>query len=164
MNREVEHVLAALTPANRLVVKTILHTGLRVSDVLNLRTEQLKPIFYVTEMKTGKRKRVGLPAELLDDLKRSGAGHAYVFPNRSGDGHRTRQAVWADVKRAANAFRLEQNVGTHSFRKDYAVELYNKYGDIDRVRRALNHGSTITTLIYAASDKLLEAKKRKRKK
>ena len=53
LNREVEHVLAALTPSNRLVVRVSLHTGLRVSDVLALRTEQLKPSFWVKESKTG---------------------------------------------------------------------------------------------------------------
>lgn len=163
LNKEVEHVLAALTPENRLVVRTILHTGLRVSDVLSLKTEQLKPNFYVTESKTGKRRRVGLPADLLEDLKRVGRDTEYVFTNRCHSGHRTRQAVWADVKRAAKAFRFDQNIGTHSFRKAYAVELLNKYGDIERVRRALNHGSLTTTMVYAISDKLLEAKRGKKK-
>ncbi|MEG0756191.1 MAG: tyrosine-type recombinase/integrase, partial [Oscillospiraceae bacterium] len=72
-----------------------------------------------------------------------------------------RQAVWADVKRAAKAFRLPQNIAPHSFRKVYAVELLEKYGDIERVKRALNHSSVEVTMIYAMSDKLLLAKKRK---
>ncbi|MEG1578560.1 MAG: tyrosine-type recombinase/integrase, partial [Oscillospiraceae bacterium] len=69
--------------------------------------------------------------------------------------------VWADVKRAAKAFRLPQNIAPHSFRKVYAVELLEKYGDIERVKRALNHSSVEVTMIYAMSDKLLRAKKRK---
>ncbi|MFQ7854073.1 MAG: tyrosine-type recombinase/integrase [Flavonifractor plautii] len=70
---------------------------------------------------------------------------------------KTRQAVWADVKRAARAFRLPQNVAP-SLRKVYAVELLERYGDIQRVQRALNHSSIETTLIYAMADKLLDAK------
>ena len=62
------------------------------------------------------------------------------------------------MKRAARAFRLPQNVGPHSFRKVYAVELLRKYGDLERVRRALNHGSYTTTMVYAMADRLLEAK------
>ena len=159
LEREVGHVLAALTPSNRLVCRVCLHTGLRVGDVLELCTQQLAPHFWVTERKTKKRKQVGLPAHLLAQL-RDQAGETWVFPGRNPIHHRTRQAVWADVKRAARAFRLPQNVGPHSFRKVYAVELLRKYGDIDRVQRALNHGSAETTMIYAMADRLVSAKYR----
>lgn len=157
LNREVDYVLAALTPSNRLVCQVCLHTGLRVSDVLRLRTEQLRPRFWVTEQKTGKRRMVGLPAPLLEAIRRQ-AGEVWAFPGVNPLKHRTRQAVWKDVKRAAVAFRLPQNVGVHSFRKVYAVDLMQKYGDIERVRRALNHGSLTTTMIYAMADGLLTAK------
>ena len=159
LEREVGHVLAALTPSNRLVCPVCLHTGLRVGDVLELRSQQLAPHFWVTERKTKKRKQVGLPAALLAQL-RDQAGETWVFPGRNPSRHRTRQAVWADVKRAAKAFRLPQNVGPHSFRKVYAVDLLRKYGDLDRVQRALNHGSVETTLIYAMADRLVSAKYR----
>ena len=158
-----ELILAALTPQNRLVMRTALQTGLRISDVLELRTEQLKPHFWVTERKTGKRRQVGLPEPLLSDLKKA-AGVRWVFEGRSPDHHRTRQAVWKDMKRAAKAFRLPVNVGPHSARKVYAVELLRKYGDIDRVRRALNHNSETITLLYAMADKQREARARRRKR
>ena len=155
-------VLSALTPENRLVMRTALATGLRIGDVLALRTEQLKPHFWVTESKTGKRKQVGLPEPLLSDLKKN-AGPVWVFPGRDGKKPRTRQAVWKDVKRAAEAFRLPQNIGPHSARKVYAVELLEKYGDMDRVQKALNHSRQSVTLIYAMADKALEAENRRRR-
>ena len=157
LDREVGHVLAALTPSNRLVCRVCLHTGLRVGDVLALRTQQLAPRFWVTERKTHKRRQVGLPADLLADI-RAQAGDVWAFPGRKPGSHKTRQAVWADVKRAAKAFRLPQNVAPHSLRKVYAVDLLERYGDIGRVQRALNHSSIETTLIYAMADKLLDAK------
>jgi integrase len=163
LNREVEYVLAALTPVNRLVLRVCLHTGLRVGDVLSIKTSQLAPRLWLTEAKTGKRKQIGFPADLLRDL-RAQAGEVWVFESRCNpQQHRSRQAVWADVKRAAKAFRLPQNVAPHSFRKVYAAQLLDKYGDIEKVRRALNHGSQATTLIYALADKQLEAKYRKRR-
>ncbi len=157
LHREVGHVLAALTPKNRLVCEVMLHTGLRVGDVLALRTQQLAGHMWVTESKTGKRKQVGLPGDLLRRIQAQ-AGQVWAFPGRDPRKHHTRQAVWADVKRAAKAFRLPQNAGTHSMRKVYAVELMSRYGDIQRVRRALNHDRLTTTLIYAMADKLLTAK------
>lgn len=160
LNREVELVLAALTPANRLVMRTALHTGLRISDVLQLRTEQLKAHFWVTEQKTGKARQVGLPEPLLTDLKNA-AGVRWVFEGRSPDHHRTRQAVWKDVKRAAKAFRLNVNATPHSARKVYAVDLLQKYGDIERVRRALNHNSETVTLIYAMADKQRQLRRKR---
>lgn len=157
LRRQVGHVLAALMPQNQLIARVCLHTGLRVGDVVGLRTRDLGLQFMVTEAKTGKRRRVGLPAGLLADIKAQ-AGPEWAFPGRKEGQHKTRQAVWADVKRAANAFRIPQNVGPHSFRKVYAVELMAKYGSIQRVQRALNHGGVETTLIYAMADRLLEAK------
>lgn len=157
LKQEVGHVLAALTEGNRLVCEIMLHTGLRVGDVLALRTQDLAPRFWVTESKTGKRKQVGLPGPLLERV-RGQAGAVWAFPGRNPKKHRTRQAVWADVKRAARAFRLPQNVGTHSMRKVYAVALREKYKDIKRVQRALNHDRATTTLIYAMADQLIKKK------
>lgn len=148
LKKEIDLVLSALTPQNRLVMRVALHTGLRLGDVLALRTAQLQPHFWVTESKTGKRRQVGLPQPLLSDL-RAAAGEVWVFEGRSPEKHRTRQAVWKDVKRAAKAFRLPANIAPHSARKNYAAELLEQLGDFEKVRRALNHSSDAVTMIYA---------------
>lgn len=162
LNKEVEHVLAALTAQNRLIARVCLHTGLRVGDVVALKTQQLGLQFTVTEAKTKKRRKVGLPTELLQAI-RAQAGEEWAFPGKKPGTHKTRQAVWADVKRAAKAFRLPQNVAPHSFRKVYAVGLYDKYGDLARVQRAMKHSSVEVTMIYAMADKLLAAKPPRKK-
>lgn len=158
INREMEHVFAALMPENRLVCRVCVATGLRVGDVLSLRTEQLSPQFWVTEKKTGKRRRVNLKADLLADLKKN-AGKEWVFPGRDPRKHRTRQAVWRDVKRASKAFRLPQNVSVHSLRKVFACDLLNSSkGDMKRVQKALNHSDAATTMIYVMAQQLYQAK------
>ncbi len=163
LQEEVDLVLSALTPVNRLVLRVMLHTGLRVGDVLSLRTAEIKPRFWITEQKTKKRRFVGLSDELRREMLEQ-AGKKYVFQHRTDPRrHRTRQAVWKDMKRAARAFRLPQNVGTHSARKVFAVELMERYGDIDRVRRALNHRSSEVTLVYALADAQLRAKNKRRR-
>ena len=161
LNREVGLVLAALTPQNRLVMRVALHTGLRIGDILSLKTEALRPHFWVTESKTGKRRQIGLPEPLLGDLQAS-AGAVWVFEGRSPEKHRTRQAVWKDVKRAAKAFRLRANIAPHSARKTYAADLLAKYGDIEKVRRALNHSNYAVTMIYAMADQQRQAKEKRR--
>lgn len=161
LQKEVDKVLSVLTPDNALVMRVALHTGLRVGDVLQLRSSQLASRFWITESKTGKRKQIGLPQPLLNDLINN-SGEVWVFQGRNPRKHRTRQAVWKDVKRAAAAFRIKQNVAPHSARKVFAVDLLNKYGDIERVKRALNHSSLAVTLIYAMADKQMESKNRRR--
>lgn len=163
LRREMEHVLAALTPSNRLVCRVCLQTGLRVGDVVSLKTQDLKAQFWITEAKTKKRRRVNLPRDLLDQI-RTQAGEVWAFPGRSPGKHRTRQAVWADVKRAARAFRIRQNIAPHSFRKVYAVELLRRCGNVKRVQRALNHSDCATTMVYVMAAELLETKRRAKSK
>lgn len=158
VSKEMEHVFAALMPENRLVCRTCVATGLRVGDVLALKPQQLATQFWITEQKTGKRRRVNLKQELLDDLKKH-SGKEWVFPGRDPRKHRTRQAVWRDVKRAAKAFRLPQNVAVHSLRKVYAHEMLTKSkGDLSKVQRALNHSDAATTMIYIMAYQLYQAK------
>lgn len=154
LNKQLNHVLAALTPQNRLICEVELHTGLRISDVLALKTDQIARKFWVTERKTGKRRQVGLTDNLILRI-RAQSGDVWAFPGTKKGKAKTRQAVWRDIKRASEAFRLPQNAGTHSMRKIYAVELMQRYGSLERVQRALNHSSPNVTLLYAMADKLL---------
>lgn len=159
MEREMEHVFAALTPGNRLACRVAVHTGLRIGDVLAIPAAKLGRQFWVTEAKTGKRRRVNLPQALVDEIKAQ-ASSEWAFPGaRDPAKHRTRQTVWADIKRASRAFRMPQNVGVHSLRKRYAVEqLERSGGNYRRVQKLLNHADMATTMIYAMSYQLYLAK------
>ena len=134
--QEVDRVLSALMPQNQLIVKVMLQTGMRLSDALQMRTEGLATSGWYTEGKTGKKRRYGLPRPLLEAILEQ-AGPEWAFPGRKAGIHKTRQAVWRDIKRAAVAFRLPQNVGAHSMRKVYAVRLMQKYGKLEKVQRNL---------------------------
>ncbi len=155
--QEVDRVLSALMPQNQLIVKVMLQTGMRLSDALQMRTEGLATSGWYTEGKTGKRRRYGLKKPLLEAIQEQ-AGPEWAFPGRKAGTHKTRQAVWRDIKRAAVAFRLPQNVGAHSIRKVYAVKLLRKYGKLEKVQRNLNHASGSVTAIYAMADILLDRK------
>lgn len=152
---EMDCVLMCLTPANRLVCRVCLHTGLRVGDVLALTPAQVAAeCFVVTEQKTGKKKRVRLPAALRAELAAQSGAH-WVFEGRSDpQKHRTRQAVWADMVHAARALRIKPQATPHSTRKDYAVRKYHACGNMDTVRKALNHDNALVTMLYALADQL----------
>lgn len=139
-----------LMPANALVIETMLQTGLRVSDVLSLTSVQLRKgqRFTVSESKTGKGKRIRIGNKLYLRLLAQ-CGNKYVFEHaRDPNKHRTRQAVWADVKRASKALRMPCNVAPHSARKSYACGEYERTHDLQAVKRKLNHSNIETTLLY----------------
>lgn len=159
------HILFALTEENRLACRVSLETGLRIDDVLSLPSKVLKQeTFTVCESKTGKKKRCRLSAALRRDLSHV-AGEKYIFPHRiDPERHRTRQAVYSDIKRAARLFRVKKNVTPHTMRKAYAVDLMRRYGDISKVAEALNHdkGFMQTTMLYALADIISSGFERKK--
>lgn len=158
---ELEHLLAALMPENRLAMELSLATGLRIGDVLSITSAQLEKAkdtrrMTVRESKTGKNRRIYIPVELYEKMTKI-AGKKYVFQHRlNANKTRTRQAVFKDIKRVAKAFRLKQNIAPHTARKVYAVEFYHKTGDLYRVQSLLNHSSEAVTMLYALADELTE--------
>lgn len=157
---ELAHVLAALMPANRLALEVCLATGLRISDALSLHTDDLVRAAHsngrltVRELKTGKLRRIRIPRELLDRCL-ARAGRMYVFEGRLDRyKHRTRQAVWKDLHRAAKLFRLDVHISPHSTRKAWAVDEYHRCHDLRRVQRALCHSDPTITMLYAMADEL----------
>lgn len=155
-------VLASMMPENRLALLVEMATGLRIGDVLSLRTVQLQngQRFTVREQKTGKGKRVYLKKPLYDALLRQ-AGRVWVFPGRLDERkHRTRQAVWKDLKRCARLWRCavmpgrKENWGTHTARKIYAVAELQRTGELKAVQKALNHSSIELAALYALADQL----------
>lgn len=157
------HILSALTEENRLAIEVSLSTGLRISDVLELRLIQLSPRFTIKERKTGKTKKVVLNNDLLDALL-SISGKIFVFEGRTDyRKHRTRQAVYKDIKRATELFRIKNlNISPHSARKIYAVGQYKRTCSISRVQELLNHSDEAVTMLYAMSDELSQRRKTKK--
>lgn len=152
-----EHLLAALTPPNRLALHVSLATGLRINDVLSLRSDSLKQRMTVREQKTQKNRRIYIPTELLEQMERR-KGKYWVFEGRlNPKKHRTRQAVWKDLKRAAKLFRIPEKmlqVSPHTARKIYAVTKYQTTGSIQKVQELLQHSDEAVTMIYAMADVL----------
>ena len=143
-----------MTYPNVIALRVALETGLRIDDVLSLRAEQLqgRTIRGIAE-KTGKPYRKVLSQDTANRLKQL-AKRGFLFPHRTKPNeHRTRQAVWQNMKNAARALGVQLNAEPHSARKTYAVELFHDKG-LDTVQKELQHDRMSTSMIYAFSDLL----------
>lgn len=159
---EMEHVLALLTPPNRLVARVMLATGLRVSDVLALRKENVAEEMEIVEKKTGKKRVVRIPPDLVKQLRGIGK-RGWCFPGRlDSRKHRTRDAVYKDFRRAAKMLRYGR-VRPHSCRKVFAVEYFREHG-LEATQEVLNHDNPETTLLYALADIISSGKHRNKQK
>ncbi|MBQ9846055.1 MAG: tyrosine-type recombinase/integrase [Oscillospiraceae bacterium] len=164
-------VFKQMQPINRLICEVCMDTGLRVDDVCSLHTNDVLTAvskngwLTVKEMKTGKVRKVHLAKKQLEKLLFV-AGELYVFEHRNDSyKHRTRQTVWKDLARSAKSLREQGvSVSPHSLRKLYAVELFEKSGDLAKVQKDLNHDNLNTTVIYCMSKEIAKAKMKKQKK
>lgn len=155
-----ETLLTALMPANRLAMRVSLATGLRIGDVLALKTDQVRmQRWTMRESKTGKVRRVYLPTKLCEDILRQ-AGKVWAFEGRlDWRRHRTRDAVYKDLRRVATLYRIDgrrlvEHVSPHTARKVYAVEQYQRSGSLRKVKELLNHSDEAVTVLYAMADVL----------
>lgn len=152
-------ILRLLCKENRIACTVAARYGLRISDVLNMKTEDIRSKTRMTfkEQKTGKKRTLTIPDDLRSEML-SISGKIYIFEHRDRQTqHRTRQAVWKDIKRAAEALRLP-GISTHSMRKAYAVRMYERYGDLEKVQKLLNHVDSQVTMLYALADHLTRYK------
>ena len=157
-----EHILALCTVENEEALRVSMDYGARIGDVLSMRTEAARSgRWNYREQKTGKRRRVRLSAAHRQRLL-SIAGKVYVFSHRlDWTKHRTRQAVYKDLRRAAEAFRVV-GVSPHTERKIYSVEQYKKSGgNMKKVQKLLNHSDEAVTVLYALADTISKAKVKK---
>ena len=162
---EIEVILRALSAENRLACEISLATGLRINDVLALTPEKVrKQRFTLREEKTGKTRRIRLPAELVNRALALSGQH-YIFEHRlNGRKHRTRQAVFKDLKKACANFGIKKNIAPHSLRKIYAVEEYELTGDLKKVQKLLNHSNEAVTMLYAMANSVRKKKAKRGKK
>lgn len=145
---------------NALALQVALASGMRIGDVLKIKPDDVDGcVVHYQAQKTGKVGEAVLPAALADRLRRNGSS-IWCFPHRfDSHKHRTRQAVWKDVKKAAEIVRAagqldDQNVAPHSSRKTFAVEDCRTFGAA-HTQQLLQHSRRATTEIYTDSDKLV---------
>lgn len=134
--------------------------GLRIGDIVNLRLSDIvkdgnRYRLNIHEQKTRKFRDFTVPNEIYTYLQ-SYALENSIRPNQKLFDITVRQ-VQKHLHIVAQYLRFE-NIGTHSFRKFFAVSIYNSNGyNIELVRQLLQHSSTTVTQHYITiSPKLVE--------
>ena len=162
---EVEALLSApvvsdpLGTRDHTMLEVLYATGLRVSELVNLRQGQIDFTQGVIRVPgKGDRERViPLGEGAMRALKKFSSGvrdeilldHQtdYLFPTRRGD-RMTRQAFWYIVKRYARKAGIATALSPHTLRHAFATHLLNHGADLRVVQMLLGHSNLSTGQIY----------------
>lgn len=168
---EIQRLLAAIDLStdhglrNRAMLEVLYASGLRVSELTNLRLTNIYPeIGFIKVVGKGDKERiVPIGEEALKHLRyylegvrrhlpniKKGAENI-VFLNRRG-GPLSRIMVFNIVKDCAAAAGIDKNVSPHTFRHSFATHLIEGGADLKAVQDMLGHESIITTEIYTHLD------------
>lgn len=134
--------LRTATEFNRVLIKTLLHTGARAQEVLNIRPEDLdhqnKSVF-IRGLKNSNNRELPFPPKLFAELARLARENPYT-PIFDICYQRLYQ-IWTHhcpVKK-----------GPHSARHTVGINLYKKTNNLNLVKLVLGHKSISNTMIYS---------------
>lgn len=160
-----------ITPhRNKVMIKLLLATGLRLSEMTNLKWRDINLIsgqLKVVEGKGAKDRILYINDHMLDDLKawrerqlEEWGETDLVFTSRNLkrlDGKAVRKTIRVYRKKAG----IDKHITTHSFRHTFASDLLRENKNIIIVQKALGHTDVSTTQIYThiVDDELEEAMK-----
>ena len=156
---EAPDVSTALGCRDRAMLELLYATGLRVSELINLKQSQVNFNQGVLRIiGKGDRERLiplgdesqrwlrdfidGPRMEILLERQTD-----YLFPTRRGD-RMTRQAFWHIIKRYAQKSGIDKKMSPHSLRHAFATHLLNHGADLRVVQLLLGHSDLSTTQIY----------------
>jgi integrase len=110
-----------------LLIATGVYTGLRISDLLNIKYSDIigKERLVVTEKKTNKRREIKINKDLRElverifQLQSITNSDSYMFINRFGNKPIDKSYVNVQLKRIQRKYRIKLDAGfsTHTFRK-----------------------------------------------
>ena len=140
-------ILKHMQPDNALALVVASKSGLRISDVLKIRPSDIvgNTVSFVA-MKTGKAGTFKLPKKMIEQMF-DNSNYLWVFPGRTPNQHKTRQAVYTDMIKARELAKIKTHVTPHSTRRLFAVEIANNEG-INSAMKKLQHSNSDITRLY----------------
>ncbi|EIY5964332.1 tyrosine-type recombinase/integrase [Enterococcus faecalis] len=129
-------------------------TGLRISDILNLKVTDVKGKLKanIVEKKTGKKRTLNLMQltnQIIIYLDEEHDGESeWLFPSpRDNTKHLASHQYYKIMQKTAESLGLDY-IGTHSLRKTFGYTYYKKTKDLSSLMKILNHSSQSVTLRY----------------
>jgi integrase len=160
---EIKEKLKLKSHRNYLMFLLGINTGLRVSDILQLKIKHIreKEHIVITEIKTGKAKRIlitpTLKRELKDYIKNKNDDEYIVKSRQGGNKPISREMAYKILKDIARAVGLEE-VGTHTMRKTFGYHFYEKYKNAAMLMDIFNHSAESITLRYIGVNQYMKDK------
>lgn len=154
--KEVGKIIAVTeNPKHRLIIQLCYGMGLRVSEIVNLKVQDIDSVsmrVLISRAKGKKDRYVNLPESILQDLRiyyKKEHPKEYLFEGQNGGQYsiRSTQSVFKTAMKKAGIFK---NVGIHSLRHSYATHLLQAGTDISLIQKLLGHSNIKTTLIYTS--------------
>ena len=141
-----------------MIIELALGSGLRVSEMANLKIEDLylkrgQASIHVKKGKGGKDRVVDigsiLKKRILEFLEYRTMNSPYLFPSERGE-KMTRSGIQQVFKKWAKKSGLPSHYSIHSLRHTYATNLYKASGyNLRLVQKQLGHSSPSITQVYA---------------
>lgn len=133
-----------------------INAGLRISDILQLKVRNVRGTHIrIREQKTSKYKNVAINDSLKKALQpyiRNKRNDDYLIQSREGNNKPiSRQRAYDILRTCANACGVEQ-IGTHTMRKTFGYQMYQKTKDITAIQKLMNHDHPSTTMRYLGID------------
>jgi integrase len=137
---------------NYILFVTGISTGLRISDILKLKKEDLlRTHVILRETKTKKQKRIRVPPsvrrELMDYAKGLKDGE-YIIKSRQGENTPIDRSTAYRILREAAEYVSLNEIGTHTLRKTFGYHFYKQTKDVAMLQEIFNHSSPHITLKY----------------
>ena len=150
---------------NKAILETLYSCGLRVSELVNLKVQNLfLDIGFIKVLGKGRKERlvpIGTKAaecisiymkDYRTNLNISEGFEGYLFINRRGK-NLTRNMIFIIVKDLVKKAGLNKNISPHTFRHSFATHLIEGGADLRAVQEMLGHESITTTEIYTHLNK-----------
>ena len=134
----------------KIIFDLAVQSGLRISDILQLRVKDLHNPMTVYEKKSKRKRTFPITEKLfaqltfLTDFKRDDDLLFESHHKHAVGLHRS--TVHRHIKKAAKYSRTD--CSTHSARKLYAKNVLERTGNVEDVQKALNHQKLSTTMLY----------------
>jgi len=153
--QEVRRLLAELRhPKHRALVFLLYSAGLRVSEVVRLRPEDLdadRGMLRVRQGKGRKDRYTLLSPRALEAVRvyrEAFPSKKWLFPGGRPDRHYTARPVQKIVSRAVSRAGIDKSVTPHTLRHSFATHLLESGTDVRYIQELLGHRSSRTTQIY----------------
>ena len=139
---------------SRLMISVMYSCGMRVSELINLKINNLnfnEKIGQIRQAKGKKDRMFNIPLFILEDLKfqvdnqkKNNQEYLFTGPN----GNLTSRNIQKMVSSAAKRAGIQKDVHCHTLRHSFATHLLENGVDIRKIQILLGHSSISTTELY----------------